>query len=262
MRVIPRLAVTAVLVADGTPPRPAWIPAMKARRLDPLTALACAAVDRLGTTLSADAAVAVGTAWGNADATQRFIDGLREFGDAGGSPTAFTTSVHHNPAGTLGELLGLHGPVATISSGGISGLAALRWAWLQVAAGRAPEALVVAADQATDWVRHVVTTLAHGPHPVGGGATALLLRADGPGRRIAFVAGGIGPCCDAGGSDAAEESLFARRAGGRRRSAAAMHGRWWPTAALAAAPWDAPDAIDFHERSGRLVLDACFSTPS
>jgi len=214
----------------------------------------CTTVDQLGPAWHAETAVVVGTAWGCVASTHRFTEDLREHGDAGGSPAAFTASVHHHPAGVLGELLNLHGPVATISSGGSSGLAALRWALLMVGSGRAPEAMVIAADLANPWVSQMAAVPGGCPFPIGGGVCALRVGLAASGRLFGIGARGEGPWCDAGGATPAEERAFAA-AGERRRSAAAIHRQWWPSAALAAVAWDAVGPCDVRERGGRQDLD-------
>ena len=256
MRLSPVIAAAHVVVAGVAPARPAWLPAPRARRLDPLAALICAAVGDLATDLPADSAVAVGSAWGCVDSTLRVVDGMAAFGDSGASPTAFTTSVHHHSAGSLGELLGLHGPVATLCCGGTSGLAALRWALGQLAAGRTTTALVVAADLANPWTARTVAALSACPFAIGGGATALLLRCSGPGRACGLDVGEAGAWCDAGGQSPAEERALARSGGPTRRVAAAVHGNWWPTAALAAVPWQDPAPWRVRERGDGLLLEA------
>lgn len=230
--------LAASVVIGATAARPAWVPAGTARRADPLGRLVLAALDGLGPVGRDPAtAVVVGTAWGTVASTLRFADDLLAHGDAAAAPAAFTSSVHHHPAGLIGEVLGLHGPTATVSCGGTSGLAALRWAQAVVAAGAAPEALVVVADLANPWMEHTVAGLSRCPVPIGGGAVALRL---GPGgRTLSFRTGAAVVRCDAGGATPAQERRWSNGTQ-PRRSAAALHGCWWPTAALAAVDWDQP----------------------
>jgi hypothetical protein len=249
------MRLNAVITATATvrtAHRPAWISAGQARRLDPLAALVCAAVDRVlagRAPLPETTAVVVGTAWGSAASTLRFLDDQARFGDAEASPTAFTTSVHHHSCGILGEALHLHGPALTVSMGGTSGLSALRQAALLVHAGRAPIALVVVADAPNAWATRTIAHLTQCPFPIGGGAVALLVERDGSGWGIDTDA----PAelqVDAGGLTPAEERAYA--AATERRSAAALFGAWWPTAALAAVPWDAPRTCRVRESESGL----------
>ena len=255
MPLSPRILGAAVVIAGQAPAvRPSWLPANKARRLDPLTLLAAEAVGRLGGTWHPEAAVVVGSAWGCVTSTLRFVDDVRAFGDAGGSPAAFSTSVHHNPAGSLGELLQAHGPAATISQESQSGLAALRWAGLLVASGRAPEVLVVATDLANPWTMRTVAALGQCPFPITGGATALRLGC-GRGRPFSFAPPPSDLLhCDAGGMTPGQECSLARRAS--RRCAAVVHGCWWPTAALAAVPWDEDVEVVVDESRGQAKVTA------
>jgi hypothetical protein len=233
----PDPVVAAAAVATVPGPRPAWLPAAKARRLDPLAALVCTAVAGLGDGWDPDCAVAVGSAWGSTASTTAFADGLRTHGERGGGPAAFASSIHHHPAAALGELLGLHGPVATLCMEDASGLAALRWAWLQLRAGRADEVLVVAADAPDPWTRGMVAGLRPGAAPVGQGAVALRLRRGGPGRRFRFLP--PGPAAPAPASDA-----------------------WWPTDRLAAAPWHADGGFAVTEAAGAARMAAWFDPSS
>ncbi len=241
-------------------PRPAWLSPAQARRLDPLASLVVAAVDGLPRGgLAEETAVVVGSAWGSVHSTVNFVDGMATWGDGGGSPAAFTTSVHHHSASSLCEILGLHGPVATISCGGTSGLTALRWAKLMLDQGRAPAVLVVAADLPSPWSRRIVESLSACPFAVGGGATALLLTSGGSGRTMRVApqrsAASDVICVDGGGSTPAEERLLLRRGGARRTRAVDQHGVWWPTAALSAVPWNSPESILVREHGDGIFLE-------
>jgi hypothetical protein len=260
------IASATVVAGPERPPRPAWLSPGQARRLDPLASLVAAAVDGLPHAgLATDTAVVVGSAWGSVHSTLSFVDGMATWGDGGGSPAAFTTSVHHHPASSLSEILGLHGPVATISSGGTSGLAALRWAKLMLDQGRAPAVLMVAADLPSRWSRRIVEALSACPFTVGGGATALLITSGGVGRNIRAVTARKSStpslCVDAGGSTPAEEQLLLRRGGAGRRRAVDQHGHWWPTAALAAVPWSAPESILVREHGDGILLEMILDSP-
>jgi hypothetical protein len=223
-------AVTTRLAGQGH--RPAWITPGQARRQDPMTALVCAAVDGLGPPRDPATGVIVGTAWGTVEATLRLADSISDYGDVGSSPTAFITSVHHHPAGGLGELLGLHGPTNTVSMGACSGLGALRTAGLLLAQGRCPAVLVIAADLPNPW--WTVAAQKALRRPVGGGVVAMLATPGGPGWSVEFPPiPGI--------------SVLPPPAN-----------PWWPTAALAQAPWDGVDPFTIREQEGRHVLSASF----
>lgn len=246
-----------MVLGDTAPsPRPAWVPASRARRCDPLTLLACAAVDRLmeglidaHQPLHADAALVVGTAYGSVTSTLRFCDDQQAFGDGGGSPSAFTASVHNATAGTIGEWLGLHGPTSTISHGALSALAALRWGMLLLASGRAPEVLVIAADHHCPFTTQVIGDVTHHQWPIQGGAVALRLSTTGLGREIRLGEFPAPLAIDAGAPHAADERWLASSAHAhhqQRSTAPVVCGGWWPTAALAAAPWTDARALQFR----------------
>lgn len=257
-------AAATVVAGELRPPRPTWVSLQQARRLDPLAALAVAAVDRVPrATLMPMSAVVVGTAWGSVTSTLGFMDGIAQWGDAAGSPASFTSSVHHHTAGVLGELLNLHGPTATISCGATSGLAALRWAQGMLATGRAESALVVAVDLPTTWSQRIAADLSQCPFPIGGGATALVLTRGGNGWTIARP-GTVAPSMiiDAGGATLAEEATWARRGGNVRRTSVSQHGVWWPTAALGGVPWSATQPVLVREYSDGIATEVMLLPPT
>ena len=266
---MPLTVVTGVSVirGDDVPtPRPSWVPAGRARRCDPLTLLASAAVEGLirgQPPVDADAALVVGTAYGSVTSTLRFCDDQRAFGDGGGSPTAFTASVHNATAGTLGEWLGLHGPTSTISHGPLSALAAVRWGMLLLMSGRAPEVLVIAADHHCPFTTRIIGDFTAHQWPIHGGAVALrmsLRRAqEGPGREVRLGEHDASLAIDAGAPHAADERWLAASARSRnqhRCSAPTVCRAWWPTATLAAAPWEDPRAFQFRavDHAERITL--------
>jgi len=256
-------AAATVLAGEARPPRPDWVSVHQARRMDPLAALAVAAVDRLPrAALLPMSAMVVGTAWGSVTSTLGFMDGLAQWGDGAGSPASFTSSVHHHTAGVLGELLKLHGPSATISSGATSGLAALRWAHGMLVTGRAMSALVVAVDLPTTWSRRIASELSQCPFSIGGGATALLLTRSGSGWTIARP-GAMAPgvIVDAGGATPAEEAIWARRGGACRRTSVSQHGVWWPTAALGGVPWTSTQPVLVREYSDGIASEVLLLPP-
>lgn len=231
-----------VIAGDEPPARPVWLSPGHARRLDPLARLAAGAVDGAlaGLTLPPDTALAVGTAYGSVVSTQRLLDGIAADGDGLVSPAAFSASVLSHVAGALGEVLGLHGPVATISQGGTSALAAVRWAWLQLAAGRASTALVIAADHHSPWTTRVVEGLVTSRWRVSGGASAWVLRRD-AGRELRLGLHPADVVVDGGAPDPRDEELLITTVAGRsRRCVPEVLGRWYPTAVLAALPADGP----------------------
>jgi hypothetical protein len=211
-------------------------------------ALICAGVDRLPglADLPASTAVVVGSAWGNVVSTLRFAADLQRYGDAQAAPAAFTTSVHHNPAGTVGELRGWHGPAHTVSLGNCSGLAALRQGVLLTRTRREPT-VVVAADVPESWVRDMAQQATQCPWPIGGGVTVLLLQPDDAGWEVSFDPDPDLPAYDAGGATPAEERRFARSRT-RQLPAATRLGQWYPTASLAAAPWEGTAPFQVIER--------------
>ncbi len=224
------IASSAVLCGGDDPGRPAWLPAGVKRRLDPLMYLACQATAAIlpETGLPAATAVIFATAWGNLRSTQSFLDSIAAYGDAGASPSPFTTSVHNAAQGVLCQLLDLHGPGFTISQGNCSALQALHLARGLVQRAGIPRALVVAGDLHTGWSRSLAERLCGGARRIGGGATAMLLAADGAGPTLTATPPGA-PAINllANGDDPTDpEHRLAERA----------LGAWWPTCLPAAIP--------------------------
>lgn len=229
---------------------PTWVPAGARRRLDPLTRLACATVDRLvqqGGDLHPDTAVLVATSYGAVESTFKFAQSLSAYGDAGGSPTPFTTSVHNSCAAAIGELLRLRGPTTTISQGATGPLAALRFAHRLVETGRAPAALVLAGERHNDWSRRVVTTLSGARWPIGDGMVGCVVEAgDGPGRVLSWDRAATGRCLT-GGPLTAEESQLV---GANAIVAADRLGAWWPGCGLAGLEWTTDAEVVLSEVEG------------
>ena len=232
---------------------PAWVPAGARRRLDPLTRLACAAVERLlqqGGGLPSDTAVLVATSYGAVESTFRFAHSLSAYGDAGGSPTPFTTSVHNSCAAAIGELLRLRGPTTTISQGATGPLASLRFAHRLVETGRAPAALVLAGERHNDWSRRVVATLSGSPWPIGDGMVGCVVEAGaGPGRPLSMRATSSAGRCLTGGPLTAGESRLVE-ADGDPIVAAERLGAWWPGCGLAGLAWETDEVIVLSEAEG------------
>ena len=231
------IATQHVVLRDEVPARPVWLSAGQARRLDPLARWAASAADGAltssGVVLPADTALAVGTAYGSVVSTQRLLDGIANDGDELASPSAFSASVLSHIAGAIGEVLGVHGPVATISQGRTSALAALRWAWLQLAAGRASTALVIAADHHTPLIAHMVGGLITCPWPLVSGASAWILQ-NNAGREMRLGFHPADYVIDGGAPDPRDEHCLTRACVGRiRLSVPDFLTGWYPTAVLA-----------------------------
>jgi len=232
---------------------PSWVPSGARRRFDPLTRLACAAVDRLlhqGGDLPPDTAVLVATSYGAVESTFKFAQSISAYGDAGGSPTPFTTSVHNSCAAAIGELLRLHGPTTTISQGATGPLAALRFAHRLVETGRAPAALVLAGERHNDWSRRVVATLSGARWPIGDGMVGCVVEAeDGPGRTLSLRATPVAGRVLTGGQLTDRESRLVK-ANGELLIAPDRLGAWWPGCGLAGLAWATDESVVLTEVEG------------
>lgn len=231
---------------------PAWVAAGARRRFDPLTRLACATVERLlqqGGELHPDTAVLVATSYGAVESTFKFAQSLSAYGDAGGSPTPFTTSVHNSCAAAIGELLRLRGPTTTVSQGATGPLAALRFAHRLVETGRAPAALVLAGERHNDWSRRVVAQLSGARWPIGDGMVGCVVEAgDGPGRALSWDCAATGRCLTGGPLTDGEARLI--RADGNPNVAADRLGAWWPGCGLAGLEWRTDEGVILTEVEG------------
>jgi hypothetical protein len=78
----------------------------------------------------------LGTVAGSRAFDLEFLAGLAERGDAFGSPSTFAYTLSTSVCGEVSLALGLRGALSTVSSGGVSGLAALVIGAAQVADGR------------------------------------------------------------------------------------------------------------------------------
>ncbi len=214
--------------------------------------------------LPEDTAVIVANSYGSVDSTLRFIGSINSFGDAGASPTPFTTSVHNSSAGTLSELLGLHGPSTTISQGGTGGIATLRWAHLMLRSHRAPAVLAVVGDRHVSWSRDIVSRLSDCPWPIGDGACACLFEADqGPGREVRLGRHQARRCLDGGALLAEDEQVLSQLARGQvRLRAPDLLGSWWPCCTLCALPWRDPDPVQLREIENQQLLEAWLGPPA
>lgn len=232
---------------------PSWVSAGARRRFDPLTRLACATVDRLlqqGGDLPPDTAVLVATSYGAVESTFKFAQSIAQFGDAGGSPTPFTTSVHNSCAAAIGELLRLRGPTTTISQGATGPIAALRFASRLVETGRAPAALVLTGERHNDWSRRVVTTLSGARWPIGDGMVGCLIEAgDGAGRSLSLQATPTAGSCLTGGPLTAQESLLIESCIVPLIASERL-GVWWPGCGIAGLGWTTDEAVVLTEVEG------------
>jgi hypothetical protein len=235
---------------------PSWVAAGQRRRLDPLTRLACAVVERLqfqGEPLPADTAVLVATSYGAVESTFKFAQSIAAYGDTGGSPTPFTTSVHNSCAGAIGELLQFRGPTTTVSQGATGPLAALRFAHRLVQTGRAPAALVLAGERHNDWSRRVVATLSGSKWPIGDGMVGVVVEpGEGRGRSVHLRqpenAAAQQRLC--GGALILEEALALGNADDSLIVAPDRLGAWWPGCGLAGLAWTQDPAVTLCEVEG------------
>jgi hypothetical protein len=239
---------------------PAWVPAGARRRLDPLTRLACATIDRLlqqGGELHPDTAVLVATSYGAVDSTFKFAQSIAQFGDTGGSPTPFTTSVHNSCAAAVGELLRLRGPTTTISQGATGTITALRFASRLVETGRTPAALVLAGERHNDWSRRVVAQLSGARWPIGDGMVGVVVESgSGSGRSLSWTQKDDSPLLTSGPLTVGERSLL----GDASLVAADRLGSWWPGCGLAGLDWQNDGGVALVEVEGQrreqVSLDA------
>jgi hypothetical protein len=178
---------------------------------------------------------------------------MASYGDTGGSPTPFTTSVHYSCAAALGEMLHLRGPTSTISHGAASPLLAFRFAAHLLATGRAPAALVIAGERHNDWSRQVVSTLSGSSWPVSDGLIAGLVEAgSGSGREFAYGFRSADIVMDGGSLIPTDATLLAA-VSGNKMSAPNVLGGWWPGCSLAAMTWRDPQSLVLCEvEDGRL----------
>ncbi len=242
---------------------PSWVPNGSRRRLDPLVRLATAAVDRIysqGPALPDYTAVIFATSYGAVESTLKFANSIKTYGDAGGSPTPFTTSVHNSCAAAIGELRSLRGPTTTISHGAASPLIAVRFAMQLVDTQRAPAALVIAGERHNDWSRNVVTTLTGSQWPVSDGLTAMLIEPDvGPGREIKYGHHKADITLHGGALTPRDQQILDEKFS-TNQCAPTLLNAWWPGCALAALDWINQQSYNIAEiEDGRL--DQCWLGP-
>jgi len=118
------------------------------------------------------------TGYGGLTATEGFLRSVASRGMAFGSATAFHQSVSHSSAGQLSLLLGIRGPVLTVSQRELSGEAALRVGLTLL--DRIEHVLVVAADEQTSLLDAGYEALGRAFRAAEGAAAVLL--GPGPGR--------------------------------------------------------------------------------
>ena len=159
--------------APGADPDP------RAHRLPRLERLALAAArEALAGNSPESLGLVFGTGYGGLAMTEAFLRSVADRGMAFGSATAFHQSVPHSAAGYLSMLLGIRGPVLTISQRELSGEAALRVGLTLL--DRVEHVLVVAADEQTPLLEAGYEAFGRVFRVVEGAAAVLL--GPGPGR--------------------------------------------------------------------------------
>lgn len=118
------------------------------------------------------------TGYGGLAATEAFLQSVSARGMAYGSATAFHQSVHHSSAGQLSLLLGIRGPVLTISQRELSGEAALRVGLMLLE--RVEQVLVVAADEQSEALESGYRAFGSVFHAAEGAAAVVLGPGSGP----------------------------------------------------------------------------------
>lgn len=124
------------------------------RKMDPLARLAMTsarsawddAVMALSAAEKENVAVILATACGSLDITLRFEAAARR-GKGFANAKDFPHTSMNSPAGHVCTVLGLHGPMLSISNGGVAGLSAVAFASDLIRYGHVDRALVVAVDQ-------------------------------------------------------------------------------------------------------------------
>ncbi|GAA1980542.1 hypothetical protein GCM10009799_02080 [Nocardiopsis rhodophaea] len=126
----------------------------RARRMDPLSRLATAAVADLyarhGTPSRAEAeatGIVFATGYGPVTSVLRFHEGVLRQGITGANPSLFANTVVNAAAGHVAMLHRYRGYTATIANGGTSSILALQLAARVIARGAAERIMVVVADE-------------------------------------------------------------------------------------------------------------------
>ncbi|AWK07591.1 3-oxoacyl-ACP synthase [Streptomyces spongiicola] len=157
----------------------------RARRMDPLSLLATAAVadlyGRHGKPSRAEAeatGIVFATGYGPYTSVLRFHEGVLRHGIAGANPALFANTVVNAAAGHVAMLNRYRGYTATIANGGTSSLLALQLAARVIARGAADRIMVVAADEFPGKALATQAALpgyARTAHVVPGGRTGTVL---------------------------------------------------------------------------------------
>ena len=127
------------------------------RQLDPLSRLALtvarqawqdAGLRRLTPAEGTNVAVVYGSGTGPLSAIRRFQVSVAE---GNPSPGHFPNTVYPAAPGHVCKALGLRGPTITFTSGGLAGMHAIEYASALVERGEVDQALVIAAEELTEW---------------------------------------------------------------------------------------------------------------
>lgn len=169
----PGAARQAVLVSDVD--LSPWLRPMAARRMSRAsryaTAAARMAVSEAG--LAApdleQATVAVGTAYGAVDVTEKILRQIMLEGPEAVSPALFTESVANAPAAHVALELGARGPNLTVAQRQASPLLALQQGAAAIRAGRADVVIVGAVDEMNPLLHAILDRFGALARPVGDG---------------------------------------------------------------------------------------------
>ena len=171
--------MTPTVQGLGAVDAPGADPDPRAHRLPRLERLALgAAREALAGHSPESLGLVFGTGYGGLAMTEAFLRSVADRGMAFGSATAFHQSVPHSAAGYLSMLLGIRGPVLTISQRELSGESALRVGLSLL--DRVEHVLVVAAEEQTSLLEAGYQAFGS-VFRVAEGAAAVLL-GPGPGR--------------------------------------------------------------------------------
>ncbi|MEV3932943.1 MULTISPECIES: beta-ketoacyl-[acyl-carrier-protein] synthase family protein [unclassified Streptomyces] len=157
----------------------------RARRMDPLSLLAAAAVGDLyarhGKPSRAEAestGIVFATGYGPVTSVLRFHEGVLRQGITGANPSLFANTVVNAAAGHVAMLHRYRGYTATIANGGTSSVLALHLAARVIARGAADRIMVVIADEFPEQALATQAGLpgyARSAHVVPGGRTGMVL---------------------------------------------------------------------------------------
>jgi len=172
--------VTATVRGLGVVDAPVFDPDPRVTRLPRLERLAVGAAHEAlaGRAPAESLGLVFATGYGGLAATEAFLQSVSSRGMGYGSATAFHQSVHHSSAGQLSLLLGIRGPVLTISQRELSGEAALRVGLMLLE--RVEQVLVVAADEQSSALEAGYRAFGSLFHAAEGAAAVLLGPGPGP----------------------------------------------------------------------------------